>query len=130
MLDERDVRLDAEENASAERPIWRSIYNMVRCVSSTCPHGPHRWVDPMGKKHYPLKAHHIKRLITHVEKGGVLEGYKYVPETVHDELYREEQQRMDFHWDCVPIPSHQHPQRPTFPVRCPWIGYFGPQAGG
>jgi hypothetical protein len=28
-------------------------------------------VDPAGKKHYPLKAYHIKRLITHVEKGGV-----------------------------------------------------------
>ncbi|CAG8091831.1 unnamed protein product [Penicillium nalgiovense] len=34
----------------------------------------------MGKKHYPLKSHHIKRLITHVERGGVLEGHKDVPE--------------------------------------------------
>jgi hypothetical protein len=48
----------------------------------------------MGKKHYPLKAHHIKRLITHVEKGGVLEGHKDVPEAVRDELYREEQDRL------------------------------------
>jgi hypothetical protein len=36
----------------------------------------------MGKKHYPLKSHHIKRLITHVEKGGVLESQKDVPEAV------------------------------------------------
>lgn len=49
----------------------------------------------MGKKHYPLKAHHIRRLITHVEKGGVLEGHKDVPEAVREELYREEQQRLD-----------------------------------
>jgi hypothetical protein len=95
MLDERDARLDAEENASGERPIWRSVYNMVRCDSSTCPHGPHCWVDPMGKRHYPLKAHHIKRLIAYVEKGGALEGHKDVPEIVRDELYREEQQRLD-----------------------------------
>lgn len=47
----------------------------------------------MGKKHYPLKAHHVKRLITHVEKDGVLEGHKDVPEAVRDELYREEQER-------------------------------------
>jgi hypothetical protein len=43
-------------------------------------------MDPMGKN-YPLKSHHIKRLITHVEKGGVLEGHKDVPEAVRDELY-------------------------------------------
>jgi hypothetical protein len=47
----------------------------------------------MGKKHYPIKAHHIKCLITHVEKGGVLEGHKDVPEAIRDELYREEQER-------------------------------------
>ncbi|CAG8122535.1 unnamed protein product [Penicillium nalgiovense] len=48
----------------------------------------------MGKKHYPLKSHHIKRLITHVKRGGVLEGHKDVPEVVRDELYREEQDRL------------------------------------
>jgi hypothetical protein len=46
------------------------------------------------KKHYPVKSHHIKRLITHVEKGGVLEGHKDVPQAVRDELYREEQDRL------------------------------------
>jgi hypothetical protein len=48
----------------------------------------------MGKKHYPLKSHHIKRLISHVEKGGVLESHQDVPEAVRDELYREEQDRL------------------------------------
>lgn len=95
MQDERDAQLDAEGNASGKDPIWRSVYNLMRCELSTCQHGPHCWVDPMGKKHYPLKAHHIRRLITHVEKGGVLEGHKDVPEAVREELYREEQQRMD-----------------------------------
>jgi len=95
MISERDARLDAEEHTSGEKPIWRSVYNFVRCDSSTCPHGPHCWVDPMGKKHYPLKAHHIKRLITHVEKGGILEGHKDVPEAVRDELYREEKERQE-----------------------------------
>jgi hypothetical protein len=40
MLDEQDARLDAEDNASGERRIWRSVYNMVRCDSSTCPMAP------------------------------------------------------------------------------------------
>ncbi|CAG8162240.1 unnamed protein product [Penicillium nalgiovense] len=94
MLGERDAQLDAEESTSGGRPIWRSVYSLMRCDSSTCQHGPHCWVDPMGKKHYPLKSHHIKRLITHVERGGVLEGHKDVPEVVRDELYREEQDRL------------------------------------
>lgn len=94
ILGERDAQLDAEESTSGGRPIWRSVYSLMRCDSSTYQHSPHCWVDPIGKKHYPLKSHHIKRLITHVERGGVLEGHKDVPEAVRDELYREEQDRL------------------------------------
>lgn len=95
MLREKDAQLYAEEGASGEKPIWNSVYRLMRCDSSTCQHGPHCWVDPMGKKHYPIKAHHIKRLISHVEEGGILESHKDVPEAVRDELYREEQQRLE-----------------------------------
>ncbi|EPS29874.1 hypothetical protein PDE_04824 [Penicillium oxalicum 114-2] len=49
--------------------------------------------SPTWKKHYPPKSHHIKRLIAHVKKGGVLEGHKDMPEAVRDELYREEHKR-------------------------------------
>ncbi|KAJ5718818.1 uncharacterized protein N7483_009900 [Penicillium malachiteum] len=93
MLGERDAQLDAEEDASSERSIWRSVYNMMRYDSLTCPHGPHCWVDPMGKKHYSLKTHHLKRLIAHVEKDGILEGHNDVPEVVRNELYKEEEER-------------------------------------
>ncbi|CAG8192768.1 unnamed protein product [Penicillium nalgiovense] len=79
MLGERDAQLDAEESTSGGRPIWRSVCSLMRCDS---------------EKHYPLKSHHIKRLITHVERGGVLEGHKDVPEAVRDELYREEQDKL------------------------------------
>lgn len=48
-----------------------------------------RWAQ-RGKKHEPIKSHHIKRLITHVEKGGLLESPKDVPEAIRDELYMEE----------------------------------------
>ncbi|KAI2758251.1 hypothetical protein DTO006G1_6767 [Penicillium roqueforti] len=73
MLDERDAQLDAEEDASGQKPVWRS------------------W----GKKHYQLKTHHLRRLVTYVEKGGVLDGHKDVPETVREELFMEEQQRLE-----------------------------------
>ncbi|KAJ5206808.1 hypothetical protein N7491_002559 [Penicillium cf. griseofulvum] len=94
-LDERAAQIDAEQDASGERPIWRSVYNLMRCASSTCPLGLYCWVDLMGKKHYQLKTYYLKRLVTHVEKGGVLDGHKDVPEIVCEELYMEEQQRQE-----------------------------------
>lgn len=52
------------------------------------------WIQ-WGKKHYQLKTHHLRRLVTYVEKGGVLDGHKDVPETVREELFMEEQQRLE-----------------------------------
>lgn len=94
MLEERDAQLDAEQEASGQKPTWRSVYNQMRCDSTTCPSGPYCWVDPAGKKHYQLKTH-LKRLVTYVEKGGALDGHRDVPEIVRDELYMEEQQRLE-----------------------------------
>lgn len=48
-----------------------------------------------GKKHYQLKTHHLKRLVTYVEKGGVLDGHRDVPEMVREDLYMEEQQSLE-----------------------------------
>jgi hypothetical protein len=36
MLGERDAQLDAEESTSSGKPIWRSVYSLMRCDSSTC----------------------------------------------------------------------------------------------
>lgn len=49
----------------------------------------------MGKKHYQLKTHHLKCLVTYVEKGGVLDGHRDVREMVCEDLYMEEQQRLE-----------------------------------
>lgn len=67
----------------------------MRCPSPSCHLGPHCWQDPHGKKHYQLWTHHLKRLITYVEGGGVLECQDDVPDTIRDELYMEEQQRLE-----------------------------------
>ncbi|CAG8041524.1 unnamed protein product [Penicillium salamii] len=67
----------------------------MRCASSTCPLGLYCWVDPRGEKHYQLKTHHLRRFVTHVEKGGLSEGHKDMPETVCEELYIEDQQRQE-----------------------------------
>ncbi|KAJ9485144.1 hypothetical protein VN97_g8221 [Penicillium thymicola] len=48
----------------------------------------------MGKKHYQLKTSY-EAPIPHVEKGGLLESHADVPEAIREELYMEEQQRLE-----------------------------------
>lgn len=95
MLGERDAQLDAEEHVSGEQSIWRAVYSLMRCPLPSCHLGPHCWQDPHGKKHYQLRTHHLKRLIAYVDAGGVLECQDDVPDAVREELYMEEQQKME-----------------------------------
>jgi hypothetical protein len=78
MLNEREAQLDAEENASGQESVWRSVYNLMRCPSPSCHLGPHCWQDTHGKKHYGLRSHHLKRLIALVENGGTLQSHEDV----------------------------------------------------
>lgn len=52
-------------------------------------------MDLIGKKYYQLKTYYLRRLVTYVEKGGVLDGHKDVLETVCEDLYIEEQHRQE-----------------------------------
>ncbi|KAJ5300282.1 hypothetical protein N7508_007525 [Penicillium antarcticum] len=88
----RDAQLDAEQDSSGQKSTWRSVYSLMRCALSTCPSGG---ADPVGKKHYQLNTYHLRRLVTYVEKGGILDGHNDVPEAVREELYMEEQQRQE-----------------------------------
>ena len=97
MLDERDAHLDAEENACGGQAIWRRVYNLMKCSAPSCQLGPYCWLDPMGKKHYQLRTQHLRKLVTYAEKGGVLETHKDVPETIREDIYLEEQQRLERH---------------------------------
>lgn len=97
MLDERDAHLHAEENACEGQAIWRRVYNLMKCSAPSCQLGPYCWLDPMGKKHYQLRTQHLRKLVTYAEKGGVLETHRDVPETIREDIYLEEQQRLERH---------------------------------
>jgi hypothetical protein len=92
MLAERAAQLDAEE-ASGGPSTWRDVYALMRCPGAPCDLGPHCWRDPDGKKHYPLKAHHMRSLIKHVDEGNRLESQADVPQAVRQQLYAEQQER-------------------------------------
>jgi len=91
MLSERAALIEEEQDASGQPSIWRNVYNLMRCPGSPCNLGPHCWRDPVGKKHYKLKSHHFKNLISFVEEGHKLETHDDVPEDVREQLYSEEQ---------------------------------------
>jgi len=52
MLAEGNAQVDAEQASTGHLPIWRDVYNLMRCPGPPCRLGPHCWRDPIGKKHY------------------------------------------------------------------------------
>lgn len=95
MLAERDRQLDAEEEELGQPALWPQVYVYMRCPGPACDRGPHCWIDPDGKKHYPMRAPHLRCLIEHVARHGMLHSHDDVPQDIRDRLYTEEQQRKD-----------------------------------
>jgi hypothetical protein len=95
MLEQLDEEVDAEEDSLGYPSIWRDVYNLMRCPGPPCPSETHCWQDTVGKKHYPLMNHHIESLVKRVRKGLVLQTHNDVPEDIRQQLYAEEQQRLD-----------------------------------
>jgi hypothetical protein len=77
----------------------------MQCPGPPCDLGPHCWRDPIGKKHYKLRTHHLKGLIDYVQQGNILQSHDDVPEHIREQLVAEEQQR--------------HKRQPNAPVSAP-----------
>ena len=95
MLAERAEQLSGEQESSGHPSVWRDVYSLMRCPGPPCHLGPHCWRDPIGKKHYKLKTHHLKSLIRYVEQGYELQTHEDVPEDIREQLYGEEQQSLE-----------------------------------
>ena len=95
MLAVRELRLNAEHTTSGKPSDWQRVYSVMRCPGPPCDLGPHCWVDPTGKKHYKLRSHHLTGLVRYVESGNDLRSQDDVPLTIRQQLYAEEQQRLD-----------------------------------
>ena len=112
MLADRTAQLDAEEDNSGEPSIWRDVYAVMRCPGPPCDKGPHCFRDPFGKKHYPLRTHHLRALVNFVEQGNVLQSQNDVPEFIREQLVAEEHQRLE---------RQPHPQPSSAPTPFPPI---------
>jgi hypothetical protein len=95
MLAEREDQIDAEV-VSGQPSVWQDVYRKMRCPRPPCTHeGQYCWQDPVGKKHYKLRTHHMRTLVKYVEQRGFIETHDDIPDTIRDELYAEERQRIE-----------------------------------
>ena len=94
MLAQRDADVNAEEEASGQSANWQRVFAFFRCPGS-CDRGPHCWIDSDGKKHYRLRAPHLRLLVEYVEENGMLESHDDMPTDIRQQLYSEERQRQD-----------------------------------
>ncbi|KAJ5543730.1 hypothetical protein N7513_007238 [Penicillium frequentans] len=95
MVMERDAEMDAEQ-ASGGHEVWRDVYRIMRCPGPPCRHeGQYCGQDPHGKKHYRLRTNHLKMLTRYVQQGGVIETHDDIPDNVREQLYAEENQRLE-----------------------------------
>jgi len=95
MLADRAAQLEAEQETTGNPSVWREVYALMRCPGPPCNLGPHCWRDPFGKKHYKLRTHHLKALISFVEEGNILRTHDDVPDNIRDQLFTEECQRLE-----------------------------------
>jgi hypothetical protein len=97
------------EESSGQPSIWRDVYRKMRCPLPPCHHeGQYCWLDPVGKKHYKMRTHHMKALVKHVEQGGILETHDDVPDMIRDQLYAEERQRIEKRQKATNPPQVDH----------------------
>lgn len=75
--------------------VWREVYELMRCPGPPCDQGPYCWRDFAGKKHYKVLTHQMKHLVEYKQEGNKLDTHDDVPESVREELYAVEQQRLE-----------------------------------
>lgn len=95
MLTERDAEID-DEQASGQPSVWRNVYRTMRFPGPPCRcEGQYRWQDPDERNHYKLRSNHMKTLVKHVDQGGVIETLDDIPDSLCEQLYAEENQRLE-----------------------------------
>lgn len=111
---DRDSQIDAEQ-ASGQTQVWRDVYRIMRCPGPPCRHeGQYCWQISEEKRHHRLKTHHLKALVKYVEQGGVLKNDDDIPDSLREQLYAGENQRLEKEgrprqlYNRFNVPTDQH----------------------
>jgi hypothetical protein len=97
MLAELDTvtQPDIQQEGSCQPSAWKEVYALMHCPGPPCNKGPYCWRDPVGKKHHKLRTQHMKALVQFVEQGNALQNQDDVPEHIREQLFAEEQERLE-----------------------------------
>ncbi|KAI9036760.1 uncharacterized protein KD926_001338 [Aspergillus affinis] len=105
MIADRDAQIDAEQ-ISGHHSVWRDVYRVMRCPGPPCRHGLYVLPEalPQAGMH-PGRFLHTEKFLSSgsdnpessLISGGnrVLETHNYVPDSVREQLYDEENQQVD-----------------------------------
>ncbi|OJD12619.1 hypothetical protein AJ78_06824 [Emergomyces pasteurianus Ep9510] len=95
MLAEKDAQIDVERS-SGQPSVWREVYTKMRCSDPPCQNSEGYCLqDPVGKKRYKLRTHHLKELVKFVNEGNDLDTHDDVPDMIQEQLCREEQRWLE-----------------------------------
>jgi hypothetical protein len=98
MLADYASQMAVEEDSEGQLSIWQSVYALMRCSGPPCDLDPHYWIEPnepVGKKYYKLRTHHLQSLIKHVKSGELLQNHDDVPDRIREQLVTEERERLE-----------------------------------
>ncbi|KAK4446490.1 hypothetical protein QBC34DRAFT_411309 [Podospora aff. communis PSN243] len=88
----RDELLAEQEAASGMRPVWKEVYELLRCNGAFCTNkGFYCWRDPSTQKHYKLETTLLEKLVDFAEEGSTLRTNEHVPEDIR-QLLREQEE--------------------------------------
>jgi hypothetical protein len=88
----RDELLAEQEEASGRRPVWKEVYELLRCNGAFCTNkGFYCWRDPGTQKHHKLETTVLEKLVGFAEEGNTLRTHDDVPEDIR-QLLREQEE--------------------------------------
>jgi hypothetical protein len=88
----RDALLVDQEETSGRRPVWKEVYELLRCNGSFCTNkGFYCWRDPGTEKHHKLETTVLEKLVEFAEEGNVLRTHDDLPEEIR-QLLREQEE--------------------------------------
>ncbi len=92
MLEDLNQQLEKEQEETGRRPIWKDMYELMRCRKQSCDSAPHCLIDEDGK-HIPMNGKHVTTLIEYATKHGPLKSHDEIPRDLRAKLIAEHRER-------------------------------------
>lgn len=76
------------KKAAGQPTVWAAVYQLMICSGHPCKNqGGYCFRDPDSKRHFPLRAGVMTKLVRFVVDGNVLDTHRDVPEAIRELIY-------------------------------------------